>query len=40
MILMKDLINRDEMEINLDKINNSIEGKNFVTGGGSIDCYC
>ena len=34
-INMKDLINRDEMEINLDKIDNSIEGKKIlVTGGG------
>lgn len=34
-INMKDLINRDEMEINLDKINHSIEGKKIlVTGGG------
>ena len=34
-INMKDLINRDEMKINLDKIDNSIEGKKIlVTGGG------
>ncbi len=34
-INMKDLINRDEMEINLDKIDNSIAGKKIlVTGGG------
>ncbi len=34
-INMKDLINRDEMEINLDKINHSIDGKRIlVTGGG------
>ena len=34
-INMKDLINRDEMEIHLDKINNSIDGKKIlVTGGG------
>ena len=34
-INMKDLINRDEMEIQLDKINHSIDGKKIlVTGGG------
>ena len=34
-IQLKDLINRDEMEIDLDKINRSIDGKKIlVTGGG------